>query len=329
MSRERGITGKSVGQRINEHSSVIAVLLLLALGTAAYGMTFLNYKKNLINVLHTASMMGIMGLGVNLCFLIGARDLSVGALAALVSMVTAWLAPRGYLPAILGGLAVGALFGACNGVIVGMFKVQPFIATLGTQLAARGFALLINKELSISLGSSAPQLKYIGNRNLFGLIPIPAFIFITLIILLSWILKYRDFGRGVYAVGGDENSAEMMGIHVVRTKIIVFTISGLMAAASGIVLCGRLSAGQPTACEGWEMTIMAAVVLGGTSVRGGIGRIHGIFLGCLFVTFITNLINLNGHISAYWKDIITGIVLLIAVLAQVYGDRQKEKIKHG
>ncbi len=329
MSRERGITGKSVGQRINEHSSVIAVLLLLALGTAAYGMTFLNYKKNLINVLHTASMMGIMGLGVNLCFLIGARDLSVGALAALVSMVTAWLAPRGYLPAILGGLAVGALFGACNGVIVGMFKVQPFIATLGTQLAARGFALLINKELSISLGSSAPQLKYIGNGNLFGLIPIPAFIFITLIILLSWILKYRDFGRGVYAVGGDENSAEMMGIHVVRTKIIVFTISGLMAAASGIVLCGRLSAGQPTACEGWEMTIMAAVVLGGTSVRGGIGRIHGIFLGCLFVTFITNLINLNGHISAYWKDIITGIVLLIAVLAQVYGDRQKEKIKHG
>lgn len=329
MSRERGITGKSVGQRINEHSSVIAVLLLLALGTAAYGMTFLNYKKNLINVLHTASMMGIMGLGVNLCFLIGARDLSVGALAALVSMVTAWLASRGYLPAILGGLAVGALFGACNGVIVGMFKVQPFIATLGTQLAARGFALLINKELSISLGSSAPQLKYIGNGNLFGLIPIPAFIFITLIILLSWILKYRDFGRGVYAVGGDENSAEMMGIHVVRTKIIVFTISGLMAAASGIVLCGRLSAGQPTACEGWEMTIMAAVVLGGTSVRGGIGRIHGIFLGCLFVTFITNLINLNGHISAYWKDIITGIVLLIAVLAQVYGDRQKEKIKHG
>ncbi len=329
MRRERGKTGKTVGQRINEHSSVIAVLLLLALGTAAYGMTFLNYKKNLINVLHTASMMGIMGLGVNLCFLIGARDLSVGALAALVSMVTAWLAPMGYLPAILGGLAVGALFGACNGVIVGMFKVQPFIATLGTQLAARGFALLINKELSISLGNSAPQLKYIGNGNLFGLIPIPAFIFITLIILLSWILKYRDFGRGVYAVGGDENSAEMMGIHVMRTKIIVFTISGLMAAASGIVLCGRLSAGQPTACEGWEMTIMAAVVLGGTSVRGGIGRIHGIFLGCLFVTFITNLINLNGHISAYWKDIITGIVLLIAVLAQVYGDRQKEKIKHG
>ena len=190
------------------------------------------------------------------------------------------------------------------------------------------FTLLINKELSISLGTNAPQLKYVGNGNVFGLIPFPTFAFIILILVLTVILRKKDFGRGVYAVGGDEGSAEMMGIHVNRTKIIVFTISGLMAACSGIILCGRLSAGQPTACEGWEMTIMAAVVLGGTSVRGGIGKIHGVFLGCLFVTFITNLINLNGHISAYWKDIITGVVLLIAVLVQVYSDKQKEKVKH-
>ena len=328
MKAVAGRNRKSAGQLIGENLSIIAVLFLMILGTAAYGTTFLNYKRNLINVLHTTSMMGIMGLGVNLCFLIGARDLSVGALGALVSMVTAYLSPFGFPVAVAGGLFVGALFGVFNGVIVSMFKVQPFIATLGTQLAARGFALLINKELSISLGENAPQLKYVGNGNLFGLIPFPTFVFILLIVILSIILKYRNFGRGVYAVGGDEGSAEMMGIHVNRTKILVFMISGLMAAVSGIILCGRLSAGQPTACEGWEMTIMAAVVLGGTSVRGGVGRIHGIFFGCLFVSFITNLINLNGHISAYWKDIITGVVLLIAVLAQVYSDRKKEKIKH-
>ncbi len=263
-------TKKEIGHYLSENSSIIAVLLLMLLGTVAYGTTFLNYKKNLINVLHTSSMMGIMGLGVNLCFLIGARDLSVGALAALVSMVTAWLASYGFIPAVAGGLLVGAVFGAFNGVIVSVFKVQPFIATLGTQLAARGFALLINKELSISLGDNAPQLKYVGNGNIFGLIPFPAFIFIILIILLAFVLKYRDFGRGIYAVGGDEGAAEMMGIHVGRTKIIVFTISGIMAAISGIILCGRLSAGQPTACEGWEMTIMAAVVLGGTSSGSGI-----------------------------------------------------------
>ena len=197
---------KPLGQFLNDNSSVIAVLLLILLGTAAYGTTFLNYKKNLINVLHTASMMGIMGLGVNLCFLIGARDLSVGALAALVSMVTAWLAPYGFPVAVAGGLTVGAVFGAFNGVIVSMFKVQPFIATLGTKLAARGFAQLISKELSISLGTNAPQLRYVGNGNVFGLIPFPTFAFIILILVLTVILRKKDFGRGVYAVGGDEGS---------------------------------------------------------------------------------------------------------------------------
>ena len=207
MDTMKAKTRKPLGQFLNDNSSVIAVLLLILLGTAAYGTTFLNYKKNLINVLHTASMMGIMGLGVNLCFLIGARDLSVGALAALVSMVTAWLAPYGFPVAVAGGLTVGAIFGAFNGVIVSMFKVQPFIATLGTQLAARGFALLINKELSISLGTNAPQLKYVGNGNVFGLIPFPTFAFIILILVLTVILRKKDFGRGVYALCGNDGDS--------------------------------------------------------------------------------------------------------------------------
>ena len=120
----------------------------------------------------------------------------------------------------------------------------------------------------------------------------------------------------------------MMGVRVDRIKIATFIISGLMAATSGIVLCGHINAGQPTACEGWEMTIMAAVVIGGTPVRGGTGRISGIFFGAIFVQFISNLINLNGHISAYWKDIITGLILLLAVLIQVHSEKQKEQIKH-
>ena len=151
MKAVAGRNRKSAGQLIGENLSIIAVLFLMILGTAAYGTTFLNYKRNLINVLHTTSMMGIMGLGVNLCFLIGARDLSVGALGALVSMVTAYLSPFGFPVAVAGGLFVGALFGVFNGVIVSMFKVQPFIATLGTQLAARGFALLINANFAKKL----------------------------------------------------------------------------------------------------------------------------------------------------------------------------------
>lgn len=319
---------KDLGHLIGTNPDIIAVLFMILIGSIAYGRIFLNYNKNLINVLHTSSMIGIMGIGVNICFLIGARDMSVGAVGALASMVTAYLSPYGIFVSILGGLAAGLLFGVFNGIIIAKFKVQPFIATLGTQLAARGVALLVNNGLSISLGDKIPQLKVIGNGNLFGKIPIPTVIFVTIVIFFTIVLKYTGYGREVYAVGGDESSAEMMGVHVDWIKISVFSISGLMAALSGIVLCGRLSAGQPTACEGWEMTIMAAIVIGGTPVRGGLGKIKGIIFGSLFVNLITNLINLNGHLSAYWKDIITGVVLLIAVLVQVYADKQKEKIKH-
>lgn len=306
-----------------EQTAVLAVAFMMLLGFAGYGMTFLNYSRNLINVLHTASMMGVMGVGVNLCFLIGARDLSVGAVAAAASMFTALLSPYGIVASILGGLACGLFFGLLNGIVVASFKVQPFIATLGTQLAARGMALLVNKELSIEISRSNTMLKEIGNANIFELLPVGALIFITLLVLLSVICRYTAFGRAIYAIGGSEESAEMMGIRVRQVKTWVFVISGLTAALSGIILTGRLSAGQPTACVGWEMTIMAAIVIGGTSVRGGKGRISGIFFGVIFVSLITNLINLNGSVSPYWKDIITGLILLVAVLFQVYSERDR------
>lgn len=319
---------KKIGDFLKGNTALLAVIAMMLLGTILYGGTFLNYRRNLVNVLHTASMMGVMGVGVNLCFLIGARDLSVGAVAAAASMYAALLSPYGLVASILGGLAVGLIFGVINGVVVAKFKVQPFIATLGTQLAARGVALLVNKELSITIDPEATALKAVGNANIAGLLPIPAAIFIVLIVVMTIVTRYTAFGRAIYAVGGNEEAAEMMGVRVDNIKISVFALSGLMAAISGIILCGRLSAGQPTACEGWEMTIMAAIVIGGTSVRGGIGKISGIFFGVIFVQFITNLINLNGHISAYWKDIITGIILLLAVLIQVYSEKKKEKVKH-
>jgi ribose/xylose/arabinose/galactoside ABC-type transport system permease subunit len=145
---------------------------------------------------------------------------------------------------------------------------------------------------------------------------------------MSYVCRYTQFGRAIYAVGGNEESANMMGVHVDRVKIIIFTLSGTFAAISGLVLAGRLGAGQPNACGGWEMTIMAAVVIGGTRVRGGVGNISGIFFGSIFVAFISNIINLNGHISAYWKDVLTGVVLLIAVLLQTMSENMKQDVRH-
>ena len=313
---------------IKENTAMSAVLFMLILGTILYGGKFMNYNRNLINVLHYASMLGVMGVGVNLCFLIGARDLSVSAVAAASSMFAAVASPYGVVASIAAGLTCGLIFGLFNGIIVAKFKVQPFIATLGTQLAARGVALLVNNERSVEIDTATPYLKNIGNYNIGGILPIPAAIFIGLILIMVFVTRCTPFGRSVYAVGGNEEAAEMMGIRVSKIKLMVFVISGLTAALTGIILAGHISAGQPTACEGWEMTIMAAIVIGGTSVRGGLGKISGIFPGVIFVQFITNLINLHGRISAYWKDILTGVILLIAVLLQVYSDSQKEKKKH-
>lgn len=304
--------------------ALFAVIVMMIVGTVLYGSTFLNYKRNLLNVMLSASMLGIMGIGVNMCFLIGARDLSVAAIAASASMFSAFISSYGIAASLAIGLITGAIFGFMNGIVVAKFKVQPFIATLGMQLAARGVALLANNELSKEIDPANTALKAMGNANVFGLIPIPAIIFIAILIVLTIILGYTQFGRAIYAIGGNEEAAAMMGVQVDAVKIAVFTISGLMAGLTGVILSGHISAGQPTSFVGWEMTIMAAIVIGGTSTTGGVGKIYGIFFGVLFLQLITNIINLNGTISPYWKDVITGAILLGAVLLQRYTDYRSE-----
>ncbi len=310
---------------MQNNTALLAVCAMVLLGTSLYGSTFLNYSKNLYNVIRMASLVGIMGIGVNLCFFIGCRDLSVGAVAALTSMITAYLASYNMYLSIIGGLLCGVVFGLLNGFVIAKFNVQPFIATLGTQLAARGFALLINNEYSIPLSQDSQLINYLGNGSLFEMLSVPTALFIALIFLFSYVMRYTHFGRSIYAVGGNEEAAEMMCIPVQRIKILVYTLSGLLSGISGVLLTGRLNAGQPTACEGWEMTIMAAVVIGGTSVRGGSGKISGIFWGVIFVQFISNLINLNGRINAYWQDILTGFILLAALFIQVFSATRAEK----
>ncbi len=320
-------SGKPFWRHIKIDTASCAVLALLLFGSLRYGKIFYSFSNNLCNVLRTASLMGIMAIGVNLCFLIGARDLSVSAIAALTSMVTAYFCQESLGVGLILGILAGAAVGVINGITVGRFHVQPFIATLGTQLAARGIALLMNHEYSIGLSQRGAILKTLGNQNLLGIFPYPTLIFLILILFFAIILQYTSFGRSIYAVGGNEESAEMMGIQVWKVKLSVFFISAVLSGISGILLVGRLNAGQPTACEGWEMTIMAAVVIGGTSVKGGTGRISGIFMGVVFVQLISNLINLNGTISAYWKDIVTGFILLAAVLSQALSDYYRRRIK--
>lgn len=314
----------NVSDFIKRNTAFLAVILMMIVGASLYGNTFINYKRNLLNVLLSASMLGIMGTGVNMCFLIGARDLSVGAVAAAASMFSAFASPYGLAASLAAGLVCGGLFGLLNGIVVAKFKVQPFIATLGTQLAARGVALLVNNELSKEIADTALALKNMGNGNIFGLIPVPAVIFIVLLVVLTLVLGYTHFGRSVYAIGGNEEAAAMMGVQVDKVKTLVFVLSGLTSGLTGVILSGHINAGQPTSFVGWEMTIMAAIVIGGTSTTGGMGKITGIFFGVIFLQLITNIINLNGSISPYWKDVITGAILLGAVLIQRFTERRGE-----
>ena len=318
----------SVLDFIQSNIASIGVVVLVILGLSMYGTKFFNYKRNFINVLHYCSLLGIMGVGVNLSHIIGGRDLSVGAVAACASMFCSLGAPYGFIPALVFGLSVGVIFGLFNGIVISKFQVQPFIATLGTQLIARGIALLINDEYSISLPATAKALKFMGNGRLFGLIPMPTAIFLVLVIVFTIIMKYTSLGRAIYAVGGNAEAAEMMGIRVSNIRIITYIMSGTLAALAGCTLCGHINAGQPTACQGWEMTIMAAVIIGGTPVKGGKGRIAGILYGVIFVQLISNIINLNGKINANWKDVLTGLILLAAVLLYAFADIRKEKKKN-
>ncbi|WRS26182.1 ABC transporter permease [Oscillospiraceae bacterium MB08-C2-2] len=305
--------------------ALLAVLAMCIFGGFAFGPTFLSYENNLSNVLRQASLMGIAAIGVNFLFLIGARDLSIGATTALCGMIVAKLSPYGFWISILAALAVGAAIGIMNGLIITKLKVQPFIATLGTQLGIRGLALLMNNELSLPLADEAEVLRFIGRGYVFGeFLPMPAAIFIALILISIFITRNTSFGRSLYAIGGSEEAAAMMGVRVDRSKTLAFMISGIAGAIAGIIVTGRLAAAQPGAGTGWEMTIMAAIVIGGTRVRGGVGKIEGVFFGVMFVGLISNLINLNGTISAFWQNIITGTILLLAVLLQSHMEQKKE-----
>lgn len=278
---------------------------------------------NLSNLIRQVSISAIVAVGVNFVIISGGRDLSVGSICAVSSMVTAILSPHGFWAAAAGGITAGILLGAINGVIITRLGVQPFIATLGTQLGAKGIALLINSELSMTITDQSNMFTTLGRGYILG-IPIPAIFMVVIIGIAYYVAKYTGFGRAVYAIGGNEESAVMMGISVNRTKFLVYTISGLTSALAALVLSSRLGAGLPTAGDGWDMTIMATVVIGGTLVRGGVGDMRGVLAGALICGIITNMINMFGNVNSYWQNIINGSLLLMAVMMQTVSANKKE-----
>ncbi len=292
---------------------LIAISIVVGIAAPSF---FTEY--NLISVLRQASINGLIAFGVTVVIISGGIDLSVGSILAVSSMVMALMINSGINPllAMIVALIIGALIGMINGLLIAKGKLQPFIATLGTMMVFRGVTLFISNGVPASkLGDGL--IGWIGRGYFLG-IPIPVYIFVIVFLIFQYFLKNTTFGKKIYAIGGNTKAARLSGVNIEKNIIYVYMISGLLSALAGIILTSRVDSAVPTAGDGYELTAIAAAVIGGTSLAGGKGRAVGTIVGALIIAVIVNGLNLIGT-SPYLQQIITGLVIVFAVIA----DRKK------
>ena len=296
-------------------SNVIGILLILiamCLGmTIAVGNKFFS-ASNIISVIRQFSFYGILAIGMCMVIITGGIDLSVGSVFALSGVISCMAITKAGIPVIISvilGILVGLAVGYFNGVCVTILRLPPMIATLGTMSIARGAAYTVTGGYPI--GSLPDSFKFIGLGNI-GPIPTPIVLMVVLALLASFFLRRTVIGRWIYAIGGNEEGARISGVKVARIKRIVYAISGVMAAVSGIAMAARLGVGQSTSGQGYEMDAIAAVVIGGASLSGGSGTIGGAIIGAAIMGVLRNaLVLLN--VSAYWQQTVIGAVIILAV----------------
>lgn len=301
---------KEILMNILQHYSMPIVLLIMVILMTILSPQFLE-PRNLLNVVRQISIIAIVAFGETLVIITSGIDLSTGSVIALVSVITASLAHPGQhmlVVPILVGILAGAVMGFINGIIVSR-DIPPFIATLGMMTAARGAALIYSGGRPIT--GFTPAFDFIGRGYILG-IPVPIFILAVIAVIAHILLRRTKFGKYVYAIGGNEQAAIISGINVKKYKVLTYVFSGVMAATAGILLTSRLSAGQPTAGQGYELDAIASVVIGGTSLNGGVGTISGTVIGALIMGVLNNGLDLL-HISAYWQQIVKGIIIVGAV----------------
>lgn len=304
---------KNTMKYMSELTTVIALIILMAVITII-NSNFLT-ANNLLNLLLQVTSNALIAFGMTFVILTGGIDLSVGSILALSSALTAGLLGSG-MPvtlAILISLILGCILGMMNGLLISYGKLAPFIVTLATMTIFRGATLVYTNGNPITKGLSDTFLfQFLGQGYIVG-IPFPVIIMFIVFIVLYVLLHKTAFGKSVYAIGGNEKAAYISGVKINKVKIIIYSISGIMASISGLIITSRLSSAQPTAGASYEMDAIAAVVLGGTSLSGGKGRILGTLIGALIIGVLNNGLNIIG-VSAFWQQVVKGVVILIAVL---------------
>ncbi|KGX88325.1 ABC transporter permease subunit [Pontibacillus marinus] len=287
------------------------VLIMIILGFLSDNFFTLD---NILNLLRQISINALIAFGMTFVILTGGIDLSVGSILAFGSAITAGMLASGMDPllAVLIGLLAGAVMGAFNGFVITKGKVAPFIATLATMTIFRGATLVYTDGRPITGLSDSFVFEMIGKGYVFG-VPFPAILMIIVFFILFFILRKTVFGRQVYSVGGNEEASILSGIKADRVKIWVYSLTGMLSVLAGIILTSRLNSAQPTAGTMYELDAIAAVVLGGTSLAGGRGRIVGTLIGALIIGVLDNGLNLL-NVSSFYQQIVKGGVILLAVL---------------
>ena len=315
--------------------SLIGLIVVLLGGIAfsprRHGTILFLSPDNIANIIRSVSETGIIALGMTFVIIAAGIDLSVGAILGLSSVLTAsLLVNHGWaiLPTILAVLIAGTVFGTAQGVISTRFRLQPFIVTLAGLQAARGLALVAsnNNYINIAYGSgpglAPPAFGVLGARLFHNTLPVASLVFIVLAIIAALVLNTTRFGRYVYAVGGNERAARLSGIPVNGVKITVYALTGLASAIAGIVHAGQFSFGGPNDGAGYELTAIAAVVIGGTDLFGGEGSMVGTIAGSIMLGALANILQLN-DVSAAMQLLATGAIIVAAAALQSFVGRRE------
>ena len=317
--------GNAVKIYFKENLGIIVAFLVLCVFLSVFPKTSRSFftRQNIFNVLRQISTNLFLACGMTMVIILGGIDLSVGSIIALSGCISAGCVARYNLPlpiALLMGLLVGLLVGMFNGAVISKTTIPAFIVTLATMNIAKGLAYVYTGGSPVRVVTK--EWQFLG-AGYVGIFPTPVVILVIVLIITAIIMNKTKMGRHMYAVGGNQQAAEFSGIKVEKVKFFVHAFSGLMAGLAGIVLASRMYSGQPTAGDGAEMDAIAAVVVGGTSMAGGSGKIGGTIIGGLIIGVLNNGLNLL-NVNSFWQYVVKGVVILLAVFLDYFRNKGKK-----
>jgi ribose/xylose/arabinose/galactoside ABC-type transport system permease subunit len=326
--RKEGVIVNKVKSFITDNVALVGLVVVILIGILVSSSFFT--LQNLTNVLRSASIMGIVSAGMTFVILCGSIDLSVSSVFSLGGYFFIALSKQSVVMALLVPLIVGAIVGLVNGFLINKMSIPAFVGTLATMLFVRGLVLMLTHEVSVKVDNLPYILNFIGRGMFFGtLFSFPLVLFIIVVIITSFVLKKRSIGRAMYIVGGNAEAAKLMGVSVPKTMFTAHALSGFMAAFAGIISASRVGSAVPLAGTGYELYAIAAVVIGGAPLTGGVGKMTGTFFGALIMGSFTNIFSMQKLLDPLWEKVVVGVILLAVVFLQsivgMYGTASKKK----